>query len=159
VKGMLALGLAVSLLGTLSPRAVAGGPAKPGPRDKCPVCGMFVHKFPDFLTQIRFKDGSTAYFDGAKDMFKFYFQLQKYNPKQEKSSITAIYVMDYYSLNAVDGTQAFYVIGSDTFGPMGRELIPFAKESEARQFMKDHKGTDLLPFGQVTFSVVKGLDQ
>jgi copper chaperone NosL len=38
-------------------------PLKPSPRDKCPVCGMFVAKYPDFLAQIVFKDGSALFFD------------------------------------------------------------------------------------------------
>jgi nitrous oxide reductase accessory protein NosL len=41
---------------------------------------------------------------------------------------------------------------------MGRELIPLAKEAEAREFLKDHKGKRVLRFGEVTAEVVKGLD-
>src|SRR5512136_2018218 len=52
-------------------------PTKPTPKDKCPVCGMFVAKYPDFLAQILFKDGSYAIFDGTKDMFKYYYNLIK----------------------------------------------------------------------------------
>ncbi|HYG35004.1 MAG TPA: nitrous oxide reductase accessory protein NosL [Clostridia bacterium] len=135
-----------------------GVPAKPGPKDKCPVCGMFVHKYPDFLAQISFNDGSVAFFDGSKDMFKFLFQLQKYRPKHQQTNITSIFVTDYYSLNPIDGRKAFYVLGSDVYGPMGKELIPFEKEPEAKEFLKDHKGKSLLRFGQITYPIVKGLD-
>ena len=55
-------------------------PAKITPADKCPVCGMFVAKYPDFVDQIVFKDGTHAFFDGVKDMMKYYFDLPKYNP-------------------------------------------------------------------------------
>ena len=133
-------------------------PVKPSPKDKCPVCGMFVYKYPDFLTQIIFKDGSVAFFDGAKDMFKYYLDMQKYNPKQKQTDIAAVYVTDYYSLSLIDGTKAAYVAGSDVFGPMGRELIPFEKDLEAKGFLKDHRGKSLLRFQDVTHSVVKGLD-
>ena len=49
--------------------AWAGDPApeKPSPTDKCPVCGMFVAKYPDFLARIVFQDGSYAFFDGSKE--------------------------------------------------------------------------------------------
>ncbi len=57
--------------------AQPGGPVKPAPTDKCPVCGMFVAKYPDFVARIDFKDGSYAFFDGVKDMLKFYFQPEK----------------------------------------------------------------------------------
>jgi nitrous oxide reductase accessory protein NosL len=41
---------------------------------------------------------------------------------------------------------------------MGKELIPFAKESDARGFMKDHKGKALLQFKAVNAEVIRGLD-
>lgn len=39
-------------------------------RDKCPVCGMFVYKYPKWVAVIEFWDGSSHFYDGAKDMFK-----------------------------------------------------------------------------------------
>lgn len=131
---------------------------RPGPKDKCPVCGMFVYKYPDFLARITFKDGEVAYFDGVKDMFKYYSHMEKYNPQKSRSDIDIIHVTDYYGVVPVDATKAFYVHGSDVYGPMGRELIPFGKEGEAREFIKDHKGKGLLRFQDVTDVVVKGLD-
>lgn len=131
---------------------------KPSPKDKCPVCGMFVAKYPDFVAQILFKDGSYSVFDGAKDLFKYYFNLKRYAPARQMEHVDAIYVTDYYSLGAVDGTTAFYVVGSDVLGPMGRELIPFEKESDAREFMRDHKGKSLLRFKDVKPELLRSLD-
>ena len=126
--------------------------------DKCPVCGMFVAKYPDFLAQIIFTDGSHALFDGAKDMFKYFFDLKKYNAAKQRSDIASIYVMEYYSMKPVDGRTAWYVIGSDVFGPMGRELIPFQQETEAKEFTKDHSGKQILRFDEVTPALIKGLE-
>jgi copper chaperone NosL len=131
---------------------------KPSPKDKCPVCGMFVAKYPDFVAEVTFKDGSYAVFDGAKDMFKYYFNLKKYAPAKRVEDISAIYVTDYYNLEPIDGFTAWYVTGSDVFGPMGKELIPFAKEPDARGFMKDHKGKSLLRFKDVRVELIRGLD-
>jgi copper chaperone NosL len=133
-------------------------PVKAGPKDKCPVCGMFVAKYPDFLAEIIFKDGTYAVFDGAKDMFKYYFNLAKYNPAQKLANIDSIYVMDYYHLTWIDGYQATYVIGSDVYGPMGRELIPLAKEADAQEFMTDHKGKSMLRFREIKTDTIKNLD-
>ena len=133
-------------------------PIKPGSKDKCPVCGMFVAKYPDWIAEILFRDGSSALFDGAKDMFKYYFNLKRYTPSKAISDIDSIYVTDYYNLTFIDGTQAYYVIGSDTYGPMGRELIPFKGEEEAKDFLKDHKGKVILKFKEVTPDIVKRLD-
>ncbi len=133
-------------------------PIKPSQKDKCPVCGMFVAKYSDFLAEILFKDGSYAVFDGTKDMFKYYFNLKKYNPKKRLEDIDSIYVTDYYNLALIDGYQAFYVTGSDVYGPMGKELIPLEKEADAKEFMKDHQGKSILRFADITYEMVKALD-
>jgi len=133
-------------------------PHKVGPKDKCPVCGMFVAKYRDFAAQIQFRDGSTFHFDGAKDMFKYYLNLSRYAPGKKPADITAVFVTNYYDLTPVDGFQAHYVLGSDVYGPMGRELIPFVKESEARDFLKDHRGKSIIRFSDVTAAVLRQLD-
>jgi len=126
--------------------------------DKCPVCGMFVAKYPDFLAQVIFTDGSHALFDGAKDMFKYLFNIKKYHPAKDRSDIASVYVTDYYSMTPIDGRAAWYVVGSDVFGPMGRELIPFQQEPEAKVFAKDHSGKHILRFDEVTPELIKGLE-
>ena len=59
---------------------------------------MFVAKYPDFVARIVFKDGSQAFFDGVKDMMKYYFNPAKYNPGKQAAEIAAIAVTDYYTL-------------------------------------------------------------
>jgi nitrous oxide reductase accessory protein NosL len=133
-------------------------PRRPGPGDKCPVCGMFVSKYSDFAAQIQFKDGTVAFFDGPKDLFTYYQGLSRYNPGKKQSDVAAVFVTGYYTLTPIDGFSAWYVAGSDVYGPMGRELIPFAQEADAREFIRDHKGKALLRFRAITPAVVKGLD-
>ena len=133
-------------------------PISPTATDKCPVCGMFVAKYPDFAAQIVFKDGSYAVFDGVKDMFKYYFNLTKYNRSKKAADIVSIYVTDYYDLKWIDAYKAFYVEGSDVYGPMGREPIPFEKQAGAEQFMRDHKGKSMLTFEEITYDLIKKLD-
>jgi nitrous oxide reductase accessory protein NosL len=133
-------------------------PIKPSPKEKCPVCGMFVAKYPDWVGEIIFKDGTYAVFDGPKDMFKYYFNLRKYNPSKKIADIDSIYVTDYYGLTFIDGYKAVYVIGSDVYGPMGRELVPFEKEGDAKEFMNDHKGKSLLGFKNITMELIGQLD-
>ena len=152
------LAIFIALIAVSLAWAAERKPVKPSPKDKCPVCGMFVAKYPDFVAQVIFQDGSYAVFDGAKDLFKYYLNLKKYAPAKRVEEIAAIYVTDYYSLELIDGSQAWYVTDSDVYGPMGKELIPFAKESDARGFMKDHKGKSLLRFKDVTLELIRGLD-
>jgi len=133
-------------------------PVKFAQKDKCPVCGMFVYKYPDFVAEIIFRDGSYSVFDGAKDMFKYYFNIAKYNPQKTHKDIDSLYVTDYYDLSLIDARQAFYVTGSDVYGPMGKEIIPFVNRTDAQEFMRDHRGNGILQFQTITPETIKDLD-
>lgn len=132
-------------------------PFKPGEKDKCPVCGMFVAHYPDFMAQVVFKDGSYAYFCGVKDMMKYYFDLPQYNPSKKTADVAQVVVVDYSTLKPTDGYQAYYVVGSVVFGPMGQEFFPFGEESAAREFMRENKGKEIVRFNQINPEVLKEL--
>jgi copper chaperone NosL len=70
--------------GTLATgQAVQAKPVKlpaPGPRDTCPVCGMFVAPYPFWVATVLWRDGKAVHFDGAKDFFKYLQDLKKYEP-------------------------------------------------------------------------------
>jgi copper chaperone NosL len=119
--------------------------------DKCQVCGMFVSGYPTWIAEIIFNDGTYAVFDGPKDMFRYYFNVPKYNNKKTQSDINAIYVTEYYSAKLVEARKGiFFVLGSDVNGPMGHELVPVDALDRAKEFMKDHRGKKLLKFDEVT---------
>ena len=140
--------------------AAAGSlpPLSPSARDKCPVCGMFVAKYPDWLAQVRFKDQKTVFFDGAKDFFKYYFKIKSYHPGRSAADIGAVYVTDYYTVRFIDAAAAFFVAGSDVYGPMGRELIGFSSAENATEFMRDHRGREILRFDAVSPELLRSLD-
>lgn len=129
-------------------------PAAPGSSDKCPVCGMFVAKYPEFLAQIQKKSGKPLFFDGAKDMFKHYLAMTA----ERKSEITAIYVTAYYTLKPLEARTAWFVTGSDVNGPMGGELVAFSSEADAKEFAQDHRGKRIVRFKEVTPRLIKELD-
>ncbi len=153
--------LAVLLLLTaLSP---GGGAApvdtpNPAPTDTCPVCGMFVAKYPDWIATVRYQDGHAHHFDGAKDLFKYLLDLPKWAPGHQAGQIARIAVTDYYSVTRIDARQAWYVIGSDVLGPMGHELVPFATREDADAFLHDHAAKRILLFGDVTQELLRDLD-
>jgi nitrous oxide reductase accessory protein NosL len=132
---------------------------RPGPREKCPVCGMFVAKYPDWQAVLHFADGSRAVFDGAKDLFKFLLEPGQYLPSRRREHVVSLFVTDYYSLSLIEARTAWFVLGSDVYGPMGRELVPFAKRAEAEEFRLDHHGSAILAFGEVTAEILGGLDR
>jgi nitrous oxide reductase accessory protein NosL len=131
---------------------------KPGPKDLCPVCGMLVSKYPPWVATIVYKDGHAHFFDGAKDMFKFWFEPAKYAAGHDRAQMARLSVTDYYNLQPLDAKTALYVIGSDVLGPMGHELVPLANRADAEEFLKEHKGKRILRFDEVTQELPFRLD-
>jgi nitrous oxide reductase accessory protein NosL len=128
------------------------------PTAKCPVCGMFAAKYPDWSATARLKDGTTFYYDGPKDMFSHYFDIPRYTPGKRQADVVALSVKEYYLLATIDARTAFFVIGSDVSGPMGSELIPFKTEKDAASFKLDHKGKRILRFNEITQQTIKTLN-
>ena len=124
---------------------------------RCTVCGMFVAKYPNWLSQIQYENPEqTKFFDGVKDMMVFYFNPEHYGGIPSEA-IKDIYVKDYYSLNWFSAKDAFYVVGSDVYGPMGHELIPFEIRDAAESFSKDHHGKEILTFDKITPELIESL--
>ncbi len=131
--------------------------------DKCPVCGMFVYKYPRWATQIFYKHANHEHhlsFDGVKDMMKFYFNSKKWGSYDfaKRKNIIKMLVTDYYSQKAIDARDAYFVMGSNIYGPMGNELIPFANKEDAQNFKIDHKGVKILSFKEITEKEIYKLD-
>lgn len=127
-------------------------PAAPGKNDRCPVCGMFIAPYPDWIATISFQNGTQLFFDGCKDLFRFYFDLSTDEGQQSRKKIASIHVTEYYSTRLMKAEEVFFVLGSDVYGPMGKELIPVAGKETAMTFLRDHQGTEVLTFDQVTSS-------
>ncbi|MEA3315393.1 MAG: nitrous oxide reductase accessory protein NosL [Campylobacterota bacterium] len=131
--------------------------------ERCPVCAMFIYKYPRWAAQIHYKNKDKKHhfsFDGVKDMMKFYFNpllWGKYH-NSLKENISKISVTDYYTQNEIDGKNAYYVIGSDVYGPMGHELIPFKNIDDAKIFQKDHFGTKIMKFNEIKEKDIYKLD-
>jgi nitrous oxide reductase accessory protein NosL len=153
--------LAAALLWTLALTSQAQplGVPDPGERDTCPVCGMFVARYPEWIATVVYRDGHAHHFDGAKDLFKYLLDLGRWAPGHRAEDIATVAVTDYYAVQRIDARAAWYVIGSDMLGPMGHELIPHPTEAEAQEFLRDHKGVRVLRHGDVTLDLLRRLDE
>lgn len=131
---------------------------RPGVKDTCPVCGMFVAKYPEWVATVLYRDGHAHHFDGAKDLFKYLLDMPRWAPGHDQEDIRAIGVTEYYGLTLIDAHEAWYVIGSDVLGPMGHELIPLATRQDAEEFMQDHKGKRIIRYQDVQTDLLLKLD-
>ena len=164
----LLLTAAASVLCPRIPAALARGSEEAAPKlhlpppkesDRCPVCGMFVARYREWLATIVFRDGDVVHFDGPKDAFKFWLDMQKYDPRgHTQKDVKDFGVTAYYSTDMIDARKALYVIGSDVLGPMGHELVPHPDMYDAETFMKDHHGKAIVRFEDIDMQMLKGLD-
>jgi len=122
---------------------------------KCPVCGMFVSKYPKWAASMHM-DGKTYFFDGVKDMMKYYIFDGDF--PYDRSRISDMRVSDYYTLEAILAKEAYYVLDPDVFGPMGHELVPFKTQKSAQTFMQEHHGKKIVRFDEITDRMVMALD-
>jgi len=118
--------------------------------EKCPICGMFLYKYPRWVARIEYKNKNLS-FDGVKDLMKYYFK--------HPQNIKVVLVQDYYTQETVNAKDAYFVVGSNVYGPMGNELIAFKDKKEAKRFMIDHRGKRILSFGAITPAEVAQLDE
>jgi nitrous oxide reductase accessory protein NosL len=148
----------LALHGPAAPAAEVTVPA-PGPEDTCPVCGMFVARYPEWVATVLYRDGAALHFDGAKDLFKFLLDPARYTPARPADEVAVIAVTEYYGVTRIDARDAWYVIGSDVLGPMGHELVPLATRADAEEFARDHGGKALLRFPDVDRPLLERLDR
>jgi len=95
----------------------------PGARDLCPVCGMVVAKYPNWIASVVWRDGHAHHFDGAKDMFKFLHDLPRCMARVdfillgqvEKSFVDAKYdVLAWERVHAVGRRRRMHFDGTHT---------------------------------------------
>lgn len=150
-RTLAAIALVALSSGPLATAGTAGPPPVPAGA-KCAVCGMFVARYPAWAAEAVFTDGTSAWFDGPKDLFTYLFA-----PGRARDAIAVVRVRDYYTLAPIDARAARYVVGSDVLGPMGRELVPFARGEDAAGFLADHRGERVLGFGEITPALLETL--
>lgn len=129
-------------------------PRRPSGKDRCPVCGMLVSPYPEWTGQVRHEDGTTVFFDGCKDLFKYLLSLDRYAPGKDRRGVAAVFVTNYYDGEIIAARTALFVIGSNVMGPMGPELVPHRSIEAAEDFMKDHEGRRVLRFDEITEAVL-----
>ncbi|MGW8193691.1 MAG: nitrous oxide reductase accessory protein NosL, partial [Desulforhopalus sp.] len=154
VEALMICSLVISL--TVMSRAGDVPDSRVNKESRCPVCGMFVAKYQEWITLVRLSNGEVETFDGVKDMMAFYHFPQQYGAP-DGVTVEEIFVKDYYSLAWIDGRKAVYVTGSDVYGPMGHELIPFEKTAAAENFLKDHHGIKIVNFSALSPALIESL--
>ena len=124
---------------------------------RCPVCGMYPYRSPQWMGQIVFNDQSASTFDSPVDMFRFLNNMIVFDKQHKLADVGAIWVADYGTKAWVDAKKAFYVTGSKALGPMNDPNLPAFATREAADAHIKAQGGKVLLFGEVTREVIKSL--
>lgn len=128
----------------------AEGFPKPGKDDRCPVCGMFAHKYPKWAAGFVFQSGARYFHCSPKCMLHNLHNVSKYQPGETREKISQIWITEYYTTMPADAKEVFFVVGTSLVGPMGLDLIPVRGKGAAENFKKDYDGELILSLDQIT---------
>ena len=125
---------------------------------RCPVCGMYPARFPDWAAQVIFANGDAHFFDSPLSFFLYLDNVARYSPGRSASDIVARYVTDGAGSGWTDAAAAHYVHGSAARGPMRAGNLPaFASAQQAEQFAAA-RGGQVLAFGAVDSALLASLN-
>ena len=126
--------------------------------DECHLCGMLITNFSGpkaelFRKGVTEADGnSVKKFCSTRDMFSFYLD------PENKRNVTTILVHDMSKAPwdapndgyFIDARKAWYVVGSDKTGAMGKTLASFSAKTDADAFATEFGGT-VIDFDAVSY--------
>ncbi len=134
--------------------------ARAVPKDaRCPVCGMYPARAPDWAAQLIFSNGDAQFFDSPLSLFMYLGDVARYSPGRSADDVAAQFVTDASgpSRRWIDAKSAFYVVDSSARGPMRAGNLPaFATQQAARQFA-EQRGGDAKAFADIDTALVQRL--
>lgn len=133
--------LLVLLIGLLTIYLAACGEKEVKPKavdeskDECDICNMAVVNN-QFATEIILENGKTLVFDDIGCMYQWM------NENKEQK-VKAKFVRDYDTSDWIELEKATYVYNPDVNTPMAYNIISFANQKDADDFVAENKGTVL----------------
>ena len=110
---------------------------------RCPVCGMFPARAPEWAAQVIFAQGEAHFFDSPLSLFMYLHDVARSSPGRSVQDIAAAYVHDSARRDDaawIDARSAFYVLGSKRHGSMGPTIASFAQQADATKFAGEYGG-------------------
>ena len=130
---------------------------------RCPVCGMFPARSPEWAAQVIFSNGDAQFFDSPLSLFMYLQDVPRYSPGRSAQDIMAHYVTDAAphaggaDTRWIDALAAYYVHGSSARGPMRAGNLPAFSSRQAAQAFADRRGGTVLAFGAVDGEIITQL--
>lgn len=117
---------------------------------RCPVCGMYPARAPDWAAQVIFSNGNAQFFDSPVSLFTYLHDVGRYTAGYSADQIIASYVTDADSGHWLPALNAVYVQGSSAKGPMRTGNLPAFANVAAAQHFANQRGGVLLRASEIT---------
>ncbi|THF61035.1 hypothetical protein E6O51_11490 [Pseudothauera rhizosphaerae] len=125
--------------------------ARPVPAEvRCPVCGMYPARHPQWAAQIIFADGAAHFFDSPVGLFIFLEDTERYDPERKADTVAALYVTDFAAGGWIPAREARFVIDSAARGPMRVANLPAFAGVEAAAAFARANGGEVIGFADIT---------
>lgn len=127
----------------LPPRAARAVPAEA----RCPVCGMFPARRPEWAAQVIFADGAAQFLDSPASLATYLSRLPRYAPSRRPGEIVARYVGAADGAGWLRAERAWFVQAPGILGPMRTpNYLPFAAAAAAHAQAARLAGARVLDF-------------
>ena len=126
----------------------------PDEKDQCPVCGMFVYKYPEWTAGFVFKSSKTYFHCCPKCMLHNLNNISKYQPGETSEQLKLTWVTEYYTTRKMAVRDVLFVVGTHLVGPMGLDLIPVKGKEAANNLKRDYNGEMILTIDQITPEII-----
>ncbi len=124
---------------------------------RCPVCGMYPARSPEWAAQVIFANGDAYFFDSPLSLFQYLANVGHYSQGRTAHDLVARYVTDSETRSWISADTAVYVEGSSARGPMRAGNLPAFASAEAAQRFADRRGGRLIPFDGVDTALLARL--
>jgi len=132
---------------------------RPVPADaRCPVCGMYPARSPEWAAQVIFDNGDTQFFDSPLSLFTYLQDVGRYTAGRRASDIAASFVTDTSNGAWISAPDAVYVSGSNAVGPMRAGNFPAFASVAAAQGFASSRGGVLLSAGEISPQLLQNLN-
>jgi len=132
---------------------------RPVPADaRCPVCGMYPARSPEWAAQVIFDNGDTQFFDSPLSLFTYLHDVGRYTAGRQASDIAASFVTDTSNGAWIRAKDAVYVSGSNAVGPMRAGNFPAFASVAAAQGFASSRGGVLLSAGEISPQLLQNLN-
>lgn len=133
-----------------APRAVAADA-------RCPVCGIYPARSPEWAAQAIFANGDAHFFDSPLSLFQYLANVGQYSAGRTAHDLVARYVTDAETGGWTAAETAMYVDGSSARGPMRAGNLPAFASAEAARRFTERRGGRVVGFESVDAALLERL--